>query len=156
MTENRAAEVKAERRRRRNTTVLTGQKLGVDESLLDRKNFEYRWINDKAGRISAMTKNDDWDLMVDPSKKVKDDATNEGALISIDVGYGENNQPMKAYLARKPKDFYREDQAAKAADLDRTMEAIKRGKPQTAEAQELGNKSYVPEGGISIREGRRG
>lgn len=149
MTENRAAEVKADRRRRRNSTVLTGQKLGVDESLLDRKNFEYRWINDRAGRINAMTKNDDWDLVTDPSKAVKGDSTNEGALISIDVGFGENNQPMKAYLARKPKAFYNEDQAAKRADLDKTMDAIKRGKPQTAEAQEL-----VANAGISIREGR--
>lgn len=156
MTENRAEQVKQERRRRRNTTVLTGQKLGVDESMLDRENYEYRWINDRAGRINAMTKNDDWDLVVDPSKKTKEDATNEGSLVSIDVGYGENNQPMKAYLARKPKKFFLEDQAAHRADLDKTMDAIKRGKPQTAEAQELGNKSYVPEGGISIREGRRG
>lgn len=146
----RADEVKTERRRQRGSTAHTGMKLGVNEALLDRKNFEYRWINDKAGRIDAMTKNDDWDLVVDPSKQVKGEGTNEGSYVSIHVGTGENNQPLRAYLARKPKAFYDEDQADKKAELDKTMEAIKRGKPQTAGAQEL-----VPGAGISIQEGRR-
>lgn len=152
----RADEVRKERRRKRGSTIITGQKLGVNEALLDRKNFEYRWINDKPGRINAMTTDDDWDLVTDPSKAVKGDGTNEGGLVSINVGAGENNQPLKAYLARKAKDLYAEDQDEKRENLDRMMGAIKRGKQEGPEAHELaGHRSYVPEGGITIQDDRR-
>lgn len=150
MAESRAAQEKIERRRQRGNTVLPGLKLSVREELLDRKNFVYRWINDNGGRIEDMTVSDDYDLVRDPSKQVKDDNGNEGALVSKVVGTTENNQPIRAFLARKPKPFYDADHKEKMAALDRQMADIKRGRPQ--EAQQLGANSYVPQGGISIRD----
>jgi hypothetical protein len=149
----RADQEKVTRRRQRGSTVLPGLKLSVNEKLLDRENFTYRWINDNGGRIEQLTRDDDYDLVRDPSKEVKDDNGNEGALISKVVGTTENNQPIRAYLARKPKPFYDADQKEKAKVLDAQMADIKRGKP--SEAAQMAGNDYVPQGGISIDEGRR-
>jgi hypothetical protein len=146
----RADQEKTERRRQRGNTVLPGLKLSVREELLDRKNFTYRWINDNGGRIEDLTVADDYDLVRDPKKEIKDDNGNEGALVSKIVGTTENNQPIRAFLARKPKQFYDADHKEKMAALDRQMADIKRGRPQ--EAQQLGTNSYVPQGGISIKD----
>jgi hypothetical protein len=156
MTDARATQEKTERRRQRGSNVLSGLKLGVDPKFLDSKNFEYRWINDNGGRIDQLTRADDWDLVPDPSKKGKPDADGEGSMISKVVGRGESGQPMRAYLARKPKAFYEEDQADKRASIDKTMESIKRGTPQT-EAPALGQSGYVPggPGGIQINNSRQ-
>jgi hypothetical protein len=149
----RADQEKTERRRQRGNTVLPGLKLSVREELLDRKNFTYRWINDNGGRIEDLTVADDYDLVRDPKKEIKDDNGNEGALVSKVVGTTENNQPIRAFLARKPKPLYDEDQRDKRAVLDRQMADIKRGKP--SEASAIGDNTYVPQGGININEGRR-
>jgi hypothetical protein len=155
MTDERATKEKTERRRQRGSNVLSGIKLGVDPKFLDEKNFAYRWINDNGGRIDQMTKADDWDLVRDPTKTGKPDSDGEGSLISKVVGRGESGQPMKAFLAKKPRNFYEEDQADKKASIDKTMESIKRGTPQT-EAPGLGASGYVPggPGGIQINNNR--
>lgn len=151
----RADEVKSERRRQRGPTVLTGQKLGVSEAFLDRNKFEYRWLNDDGGRIEQMTTADDWDLVEDPKKVGKEDADGLGTKISKVVGRGESGA-MRAYLARKPKVYYDEDQREKRASIKETMDAIKRGTPST-EATPLGDSGYIPDGGsgISIKDGRQ-
>lgn len=146
----RAEQEKTERRKQRGNAMLPGLKLGVREDLLDRKNFNYRWINDNGARIEDMTVSDDYDLVRDPQKIMKDDNGNEGALVSKVVGTTENNQPIRAFLARKPKKYFDEDQKEKQAALDRQMADIKRGKP--SEAAQMGGNDYVPQGGISIRD----
>lgn len=152
----RAAQEQSERRRRRGTGALSGLKLAVNEDALDRKNFEYRFVNDRPGRIAQLTQNDDYDIVTDPSKEAKPDSTNEGTGISVYVGGGENGQPMRGYLLRKPKKYYQEDQAEKQALIDEQLKAIKRGAPQVQgqDARDLAQVSYVPEGGISIRDHR--
>jgi hypothetical protein len=152
----RAEEARQERRRQRGATSHPGIKLGVNEAFLDREKYEYRWINDNGGRILDMTQNDDWDLVSDPSKKGKTDADGEGALISKVVGTGEFGKPLRAFLARKPKEFYAEDQAAKAKSLDATMDSLRRGLPQTTDG-DFARHGYVPggPGSIQITETRR-
>ena len=148
----RAEQEKTTRRRQRGATVLMGQKLGVRPDLLD-PNFKYRWINDIGGRIDDLTVQGDYDLVRDPSKKMKDDNGNEGALVSKVVGTTENNQPIRAFLAREPKHYFDQDQKEKQQVLDAQMADIKRGKPKEDHA--LDGVGYVPQGGISIDEGRR-
>lgn len=149
-TLTRAEKTTQERRRRRGDTIIMGTKLGVDRKFLD-PNYEHRWINDDGIRIEQLTVNDDWDLVEDPSKAGKPDADGPGTKISKVVNKGGG----RAYLARKPKTFYKEDQAAKGKVLDATMDSIKRGIPQTAEgAAPLSQAhAYVPNGpsGIDIR-----
>lgn len=152
--QTRADEVKTERRRQRGANQIMGLKLGVSEAILDRQNFEYRWINDNGARIEQMTTADDWDLVPDPKKEGKPDADGLGSIISKVVGKGESGQPMRAYLARKPRKFYEEDQRDKANSIKRTVDAIKRGEPQT-DAPSLGSAGYVPSSGIQIKDGRQ-
>lgn len=147
---DRALQEKTERRRQRGANVVRGQKLTVSEAHLDRENYAHRWINDDGSRIDQMTKDDDWDLMRDPSKVAKPDSDDMGGMISKIVGRNENGVPMRAYLARKPKQFYEEDQRDKRQSIEQTMAAIKRGVPQT-EAQPLGEHGYVPNGPGAIQ-----
>lgn len=154
MADTRATTEKQARRRQRGSTVFHGQKLTVSEAFLDRKNFEYRWINDDGGRIDQMTQADDWDLVADPSKTGKADADGLGSKVSKVVGRGEAGQAMRAYLARKPKAFYAEDQAEKRQSIKQTMDAIKHGVPKVDGAPQLGATAYIPGGptGISIKD----
>lgn len=144
-----------ERRRRRNSLDgSAGMKLAVDERFLDRKNFEYRWINDDGARIHAKTVQDDWDFVSDPAKEGKADADGLGSIVSKVVGKNANGQPLHAYLARKPKHYYDEDQAEKRRAIEDGMKSIKSGTPQ-GDGSQLGSNAYTPEGGISIQDGRR-
>lgn len=152
----RSEQTKDERRRRRSDTVILGTKLGVSPDFLD-PNYSYRWLNDDGGRIEQMTTNDDYDLVPDPAKKGKPDSDGLGSIISKVVGKGEGGQPLKAYLARKPKEFYDEDKARKAASIKQTMDAIGQGTPPVDGASGLGSHGYVPGGptGISIKDDRQ-
>lgn len=151
----RAQETTQQRRRKRGSTVNSGTRLAVNEKLLDRENFQYRFINDDAGRIMHLTQNDDYELVRDPSKETKEDSTDLGSAISVVVGRDGNGNPQRAYLARKPREFYEEDQREKFADLDETMNGIRSGLPQGQEAGELRSKGYTPTGGININEGSK-
>lgn len=152
MAENRAEQVKSERRRKPGVTTHLGLKLGVDESKLDREKFAYRFVNDTPGRLSMLTEQDDWEFVEDPSKAVKDDSTNEGGRVSAHAGVTESNKPMRAYLLRKPKGYFEDDQKSKQTPIDDVMTAIKRGAPQSAEARKEAATAYVPEGGINIKD----
>lgn len=152
----RATQEKQQRRRRRaDLDAMTGKRLAVDTSKLD-PGYEYRWINDDPGRVHQLTKNDDWDIVEDAS--IKPDADGEGSAVSTIVGTNANGQGKRAFLARKPKEFYKEDHAAKMAQLDETDGAIRQGKfaQHDAEAQSMAGHAYVPEGGISMRTDRQG
>ncbi len=152
---DRAIEEKTQRRRQRGENVQRGQKLTVSEAFLDRNAYEYRWLNDNGSRIDQMTRDDDWDLVLDPSKQGKPDADGLGSAISKHVGKTEHGTPMRAYLARKKKEFYEEDQREKRQSIDKTMESIRHGAPAT-EAPGLGQHGYVPNGpgAIQIKSGR--
>jgi hypothetical protein len=152
----RAEAVRSDRRRRRDDTVNLGLKLGVSPKFLD-PNFNYRWLNDDGGRIEQTTTMDDYDLVDDPSKVGKPDADGLGGKVRKVVGKSDTGGPLYAYLARKPIDFYREDQSRKADSIKKTMDAIRMGTPPIEGASVLGDKGYVPGGptGISIKDERQ-
>lgn len=154
MPEARATTEKQERRRQRGSTTVHGQKLGVNPAFLDEKNFAYRWLNDDKGRVEQMTQQDDYELVPDPTKTGKPDADGLGAIISKVVGVDDGGRPIRAYLAKKPIAYYRDDQREKSASIKKTMDAIKRGVPSTEGASPLGANGYVPGGatGISIKD----
>lgn len=150
MRQTRADEVRRERRHKRGATVHTGYNLTVDESKLDRENYVHRFVNDTPGRIEAFTKGGEWDVVEDPKKELKSDATGEGTGVSVVAGTREGGQPMRTVLLRKPKWIHDEDKKAKAKDLDEMMKGLARGVPQAAEGTVEQSATYVPEGGISI------
>jgi hypothetical protein len=70
------------------------------------------------GDRCASRYNEDWDFMSWDeigSNPDQDSMTGEGVGDRVNkvVGTGENGRPIRAYLMKKPKEFYMEDQAAK-------------------------------------------
>lgn len=138
------AESNSTRRKQTGSGELTGQRLAVPKSMLDLDRFKYRWINDDEARLFAKTKEDDWDIVSrDGSAIMSDDL---GAAVAKVVGTRADGKPQVAYLCRKPKNYFDEDQAAKSAVLDRQMTELKRGNDRTGNSQA----DYIPASGIRM------
>lgn len=145
----RTEEQRATRRRRADTSHEGYLRLGVNEALLDKKNFSYRWINDTSGRIEALTVRDDWDIVRDPN--VKEDGKSEGAQVRQLVGSKQDGTPLYAYLCKKPIDWFKEDRAKKMRVVDELEAALKRGVSNDPKALSADNSTaYVPKDGISL------
>lgn len=125
--------------------ISTAGRLGTNPDHLDHENFAYRWVNDeKNGRMQIMTKREGWEHV--PNHGVKEDSTDLGDMVSTYVGREPNGEPKRAYLLRKPKTFFEEDQAAKAEALEEQVNQLRRGNDRDGVAQS----DYVPHSGISI------
>lgn len=139
------------RERRKNRSAggyLHGRRMGVNPDLLDHSRFAYRWINDEMGdRLVRLTKHDDWDIMSNSGGEMKEDATDLGDAVSIIVGTHPDGSPKRAYLCRKPREWYEEDQTAKQAELDEQLNQLRRGNARDGASQS----DYVPHSGISMR-----
>lgn len=138
----RAEEVRQERRRNPSAVMHTGIKLGVDESQLDRDTFEYRWVNDKGGRVQQLY-NADWDPVSDP---VKEDTNAVGSVQTAIAGKGDNGAPFNAVLMRKRKDWFEEDKKAKSAVIDAMDADIRRGVIHEKSEPALRDGTYTPGG----------
>lgn len=90
----------------RNVLTVSGKEPG----------FEYRIVNDDGDRISQFEEMG-YEIVKDQNIKVGDrriaSPTKEGSPVQVSVGNG-----MKAFVMRIPKDWYDEDQAAKAKHVD--------------------------------------
>ena len=86
--------------------------------------YEYRIVNDSGDRV-AMMQERGYEIVTDKNIKVGDrrvaNPTQEGSPVQASVGGGE-----KAYVMRIRKDWYNEDEAAKAAQIAETEQAMKR------------------------------
>ena len=116
----RSEAVKAERRRRNDTTIDGSQRLKLAiplevEARLKAEGRVPRWINDQGNRLVNLTKYDDYD----PVEGVE----------PVHVGWDkESNKPIKAILHSKPAAFIEEDRR-KADEPRRELErALVRGK----------------------------
>lgn len=143
MAEPRAKTEQAQRRRRK-TSVQSVGRLGLDPALLDHGKFRYRWVNDAPGRLVSLTGHDDWDFVED--NKAKEDNADLGSRVSIVVGVLPDGSPMRAYLCRKPRTFYDEDQKEAQAKLDEELNQLARGANRQGELQS----DYVPNSGIRL------
>lgn len=136
---------KNERRKKRGGGELTGTRLGVAKSKLDFEKFVYRWVNDTPGRMHAKTVEDDWDVVMNDG--VKEDATDLGNAVSQIVGTAPDGKPLKAYLCRKPRGYFDEDQADKSKGLDEQLNQLRRGNDRAGGSQS----DYIPSTGISMQ-----
>jgi len=108
--------------------------LGVPRSKLQVPKLEgyvLRWINDRGNRLHNAQQGGWQFTNTDEVGHVGDSATsnnaNEGSYVSWPVGTKEDGKPMRAYLMKIKEEFYREDQAAKQKEVDRTDAAMKSG-----------------------------
>lgn len=144
----RKEEVREDRRRRRATGAInqTLGRLGVNPDLLDHDKYAYRFINEEQnGRLFMKTHHDDWDVVMNDGE-VKEDNTDLGNAVSIVVGTHKDGSPKRAYLCRKLKTYFDEDQAEKQQVLDEQLEQLRRGNDRHGGAQS----DYVPNSGIRM------
>lgn len=133
------------RRRKRSGGELHGRRLAVVIPPDQFKKFAFRWVNDKEARMIMLTKEDDWDL-VPADFAQKDDNADLGNMISTPVGTHPDGSAMRAYLCRKLRTFYDDDQREKQEALDAQLSLMRSGNP-------MNNKDdtdYVPKTGIRI------
>jgi hypothetical protein len=86
--------------------------------------YVYRIVNDIDDRIQSM-KEIGYEMVTDKNVSVGDkriaNPTQEGSPVQVSVGQG-----VKAYVMRQKQDWYDEDQAAKAAQVDEIENQTKR------------------------------
>lgn len=141
----RTEEVKTERRRRSDSGQAAGLKLHVPQDMKDDANFEYRWVNDKPGRVHQLTVQDDWDIV---STDRPDQLTSaaEGSVMkrSVDKLTGDN-----AVLLKKPRPYFEADRLEKQKPVDAIEKALRHGAAPSSEGIS-GPEAYVPDGKNSI------
>lgn len=143
MPRSRAEETRRERRMKPGSVIATGEKLALDESRLDRKLYNYRWVKAEGNRVDLMKKQD-WDLVDD--EQAKPDGTGLGSVPEQHGGVGESGKPYGLVLMKKYRDWYDEDQKRKRQPLDAMEKAIREGTAHTQAggALELAGVSYTP------------
>ena len=134
------------RRRIDNTEGVIGKRLPVHASKLDFSKYAYRWINDDEVRLFQKTKQDDWDFVSNGGEAANGANTDLGDRVSVIVGTKPDGSPRKAYLCRKLRKFYDDDEKKKATDLDEQLAQLRRGNSAKGDLQG----DYVPQGGIKI------
>jgi len=118
--ENRAEGMKRERRRRKRGSIDRMEAMNLDifaPDQLDLANYVYRWVNDEKNRIGLCTRADDYDFV--NLNDIKDFTAATSAIetnsesderVRMCVGTNKGGNPIYAYLLRKPRDFWEEDQ----------------------------------------------
>lgn len=115
-----------QRRRRRDRKGMLGYRLQVPAEKLELHRFKYSWVNDQDARIFALTKQDDWNFVHQDGSEIKDDA-DRGSAINVVVGEKANGQPLRAFLCRKRKDWWEDDQRQKIEEIEEMMNQMRRG-----------------------------
>lgn len=148
----RGEQIQQERRRR--TSNLSGRRnrMGIDESNLDRENFAYRFVNDEGTRIHDLTVNDDWEVVQDRDGTTKIDGANVGSEVAIQAGASKTSANVKAVLLRKRKDWYEDDKRSEQRHIDDIEASLKSGAVPGAGN---GDNTYIPKAGIVFENGAK-
>lgn len=139
---SRAETTRRERRMRPGSVVASGEKLGLDESRLDRGQYTYRWVKEEGNRVEILKKQD-WDVVDD--EEAKSDGTGLGTVPTQHGGVGESGKPYGLVLMKKYRDWYEDDQKRKRKPLDTMEQAIRSGTAhEQAGTPELAGVAYTP------------
>lgn len=155
----RPAEEREQRRRRSGLGMASQLKLTVNDKDPD---YEYRWVKGTPERINALHGHDDYDFVKEgqaghESIKQSEHEKGLGELVERTGGVTKDGTPFNMVLMRKRRDWYEADQQDKQSVPDAIDEAIRHGQPTGPEGLAVGGNApgYVPEGGISIKDGRK-
>lgn len=151
LADPRIEEIRKRRQERGTLSNDPRTKLSVPQEKLD-PNWTYRWVNDREMRINQLQQQD-W-IMVDEETTTGPDDRNKGIGTRPEriVNDRTVSKPERAFLMRKPKEFYDEDQARRINRIRDQEAQMARGKVEGAEALS-GNTAYIPAGGMSIKAG---
>lgn len=156
----RADAVAGERRRRKPGTLdrMVQYKLDyIAPEDLDLENYVYRWANDEPGRLRMLTKHDDYDHVslsdMGPGFNPEGTDSESSERIRMLTGTDKHGNPSYAYLLKKPRPYWVDDNEA----IVDAREAMMEGRVYHGEAvgDPTGNEkidpsvTYVP-GGNSI------
>jgi hypothetical protein len=111
--EDRVAEVKQERRRRRDGDLDAGVvlRLGLPPGIEEKyPNDTLRWVNDEGNRVHFLTTRDDYDIVSEVEGRP--------------VGTTMDGKPINAVLLRKPKEFAEADRREKLERINRQEKAV--------------------------------
>lgn len=152
--------VQAERRRKRHSNNGFNQNLYISDELItkfDQSGFKLRWMNDTKNNLMRQY-NNDWEFVTNDEIAgftvgvgSFDKNTSTDNRVSVLVGSQETGAAIRAYLMKKNKDFYAEDQSEKLRPVREVEALIKSGKFKPSGAEDTGN-TYVPRDGIKITE----
>jgi len=115
-----------QRRRRTDRKGVLGYRLQVAEEKLQLDRYKYGWFNDDDARIFSVNKQDDWDFVHQDGTEIKENAQ-MGSAINVVVGTKADGSPKRAYLMRKRKDWYEEDQRQNREKIEEMMNEMRRG-----------------------------
>lgn len=113
------AELNATHRRRRQPGSLNRMvqyKLDIfTPDQLDTENYIYRWVNDEPGKVRMLTQMDDYDFVAshelgDFDVRATDSESDE--RVRMTVGTDKHGNPTHAFLVRKPRQFWVDDNEA--------------------------------------------
>lgn len=123
----------------------------IEPEDLDLANYVYRWTNDENSRIRQLTKADDYDFvnageLGDGFDRENTDSESAERVRMV-VGSQKNGNPLYAYLLKKRRDFWEEDNET----MVRLREDMMAGRVYRAEVTEpeegsLAAHAYVPAG----------
>ena len=120
MSDNKEAIAKVPRGRTRRTPIGTRNVLTVAGK---DPNYEYRIVNDSGDRVQEMLDRD-YEIVNADDVRVGDKrvnaASSEGSVAQVSVGQG-----MKAVVMRIRKEWYEDDQKAKADHVDKLEDATR-------------------------------
>lgn len=156
------AEAPVRRRRSGILDVMQHSRLNFfGPGMLDQENYVYRWINDEQGRLSYLTRNDDYDFVsaedLGPDYDPSQTDSENGERVRMIVGETKSG-PLYAYLCRKPRSFWDADNDERSEFHEARLEGrVYHG--ETTEDQEDrpggSDKYYVPKGNHLSRGPRR-
>lgn len=130
VNEERAKATKNSRRRRAASFDGLDYRLRVPDELKDDR-FIYRWINDEPGRLFQLTEQDDYDFVYDERIRTEaedaDKNTDGGTRISRIVGRSKTGEPLRAFLCRKLKEYYEEDNRKRMRQWREVTDQVEQG-----------------------------
>lgn len=151
LADPRIEEIRRRRAERGTLTSDPNTKLSVPQEKLD-PNWTYRWVNDREMRIHQLQQQD-W-IMVEEETTTGPDDRNKGIGTRPERVVNDRtvSTPERAFLMRKPREFYVEDKQRRIDRLKAQEAQMVKGKVEGAEGLD-GPHAYIPAGGMSIKSG---
>lgn len=104
-----------------------------------RDGYHRHWFNELPGRIDSALEAGYTHVL-----------DKEGRKVVRVVGVATSGDGLPSYLMEIPQEWYEDDMARQQSEIDKTEEAMRRGKLE----EKPGENRYVPAQGISIKHGR--